>query len=397
MTGERIGDETDEQFDQFRYPNKLPGQYPDEYRNQVSKPIKALVLTREVLQAGNNPNFSCGRPVDSRAPNLVLMSADRYEGSLSYDKVPTLTTTSTVPAKIDSVLNAYLDSVEATGPIKELTMQVTKGVEGDYNKAMAIKEEIARRIKYNTKVDSTPDGKDAAEYALFERHEGYCDVFATSMVRMARILRIPARYAVGYLPDPKNRTNQQTQILLESDRHAWAELYFDKAGWVVFDATEGAEVVPGGGRHDNKPADTMAILRALGIVLDVLIVAALVVGVVLFLRLRTIPKSANVIRNELDVEYLKFIGAIWKVTGHRRLLSETTAEYLRRVGPDLGALQPDADQVGVDFTNVMFGREDITTEQVASMRSTVQHFRDRLNAQQKAAGKRKPGPAVPSA
>lgn len=361
----------------FKYPNKKSGQYWDDYRSQVLK-ITALLPTREILQAGNDPNFSCGRPIDNSTINMQLNSADRYDGTLTYDKVPELKSGSSVPDVIDTWLNSYFDPTPPSGGIRDLTAQVTKGLHGDLDKAMAIQHEISSRIKYNMRAEATPSDQDAAEYALFKSHEGYCDIFATAMVEMARSARIPARYCVGYLVDPVNRNSQGTQTLLESDRHAWAELYFEDIGWVPFDATAGAEVVPGGGPKDNKPTDTAAILRTIGMVLNFLIIGAIVTGIVVFIRMRRLPKTASMIRNELDLEYVKFIAAIWKYTGHRRLLSETTNEYLRRVGDQLGELKESAFEIGTTFTNVMFGPIDVNQTDVESARTSVQDFRNRL-------------------
>lgn len=385
-TGAVIGSESDEQLEKLKYPNKKPGEFWDTYRNKIAK-VRALVPTKEVLQAGNNPSFACGKIVDSKGPNLILSAPDRYEGTLIYDTVPQVLQGSNSPKIIDSSLNAYLDNIRPSDLLKALASRVTKGLSSDFEKATALKAEIARQIKYNIKAAATPDGKDPSEYALFESHEGYCDVFATSMVRMARILRIPARYTIGYLPDAKNRNDLGTQIVLESDRHAWAELYFEGIGWVTFDATEGAEVVPGGGRHDNKPTDSAAILRMIGNVLNVLIVGAALVGAALYFRMRRLPKTTEMIRSEFDQEYVKFIGAIWKQTGHRRLLNETTNEYLKRVGGDLGGSQVEAMEIGVRFTNAMFGPTEIAPTDVESIRQSVQHFRDELNQQAKGSSK----------
>lgn len=376
-TGKQIGTEDSNQADEFRYPNKKPGQYPDDYRSKVAN-IRALVPTREVLLAGNNPNFQSNKAQDTRTSNVTMVSMDKYEAKLNYDVIPEPKSSSNAPEVIDSTLAQYIEQKSAIGQIRSFVLNATKDLKSDYDKAVAVKNAIGAAIKYNTRVDATPDGKDASDYALFEKHEGYCDVFATSMVRAARVLKIPSRYTIGYLPDTKNRNSQGTQMILESDRHAWAELYFDKIGWVVFDATEGADVVPGGGRHDNKPTDSTAVLKLVGNILNGLIVLAAIVGVVLFFRIRNLPKTGSMIRSELDTEYLKFIGAIWKTTGHRRLLSETSSEYLKRVSPDIGPLKSEADEISFQFTNLMFGPDELQAADVESIRQSVQHFRDQL-------------------
>ena len=377
-----VGPESPDAMDKLKFPNKRPGEYWDQYRSQLMS-VRALLMTKEILQAGNDPNFNGKGTVDTSGPNLSLTGADRYEGTLNYDKVPAPNSGSNAPAIIDSSLLACLDANKPSGQILTLVKTVVKGIDNDYDKAVALQREITKRIKYNIKAEATPDNADPADYALFESHQGYCDIFATSMVKMARIANIPARYTIGYLPDPKNRDAQGTQTILESDRHAWAELYFENIGWVPFDPTEGADIVPGGGPRDNKPTDTAAILRMLGNTLNVLIGVAVLTGIVLYIRIRNLPKTAEMIRGELDNEYIQFISTIWRHSGNRRLLSETTDEYLIRVGDSLGPLREQAIEIGTIFTNLMFGPTEVQAADVDQARLSVRAFKESLSKQPK--------------
>jgi hypothetical protein len=383
LTGENLGTETASMEEKFKFPNKKPRAYSDEYHELVFN-IQSLLPTKEVPQSGNDPSFVGNKTVDKGDGGISLITSDRYDAKIAYDKVPVAGPKSKVPKTLDSHLYQHMSVLTVADSVTKLANDVTKGMTSDFDKATAIQMEITKRIKYNTNVSATPDNRDPVEYALFESHEGYCDLFASSMVQMARVARIPARYAIGYLPDAKNRNSAGTQLLLESDRHAWAELYFEDIGWVVFDATAGAEVVPGGGRKDNKPTDYNSILKVAGQVLNVLIGIAAIVGVWLYIRIRRLPKTEAIIRNELDAEYVAFIGSIWKFTGHRRLLSETTNEYLARVGDELKDLKPKAEEIGLIFTSKMFGQPDITEADVSEVRESVQNFRDLLKQLQKA-------------
>jgi transglutaminase-like putative cysteine protease len=380
--GERVGPDNTDTIEKFKHPNKKPNDFMDSYRSLVME-SKALIATREVLQSGNDPNFTCGRSLDPSSNSIALLSPSQYEGTLTYDKIPELTEKFGVPKILNEELTAMLRESPLQDPLRLLTLSAIKDLTNDFTKAKAIQAEVTKRIRYNIKAPATPNGRDPAEYALLESHEGYCDVFATSMVRMARIAKIPARYAIGYLPDIRNRNSVGTQMVLESDRHAWAELYFEGAGWVAFDATEGAEVVPGGGRKDNKPTDSASVLRVIGYILNGLIAVAVAAGLIIYLRIRSLPKTASMIRSELDFEYVRFVGAIWKYTGHRRLLSETTNEYVTRVGEQLGDLRDKAKEVGLMFTDKMFGPGEIGATDVEEARQSVQNFNDLLSKKQK--------------
>ncbi len=83
----------------------------------------------------------------------------------------------------------------------------------------------------------------AAETFLFDTHEGYCVQFATSAVMLIRALGIPARYAEGYIADnfTRNRltdaTARYSTRVLDSNAHAWIEVYLNNYGWVLYEAT----------------------------------------------------------------------------------------------------------------------------------------------------------------
>ncbi|MCB0329094.1 MAG: transglutaminase domain-containing protein [Bdellovibrionales bacterium] len=69
---------------------------------------------------------------------------------------------------------------------------------------------------------------------LFGDLRGYCVHFAHAVTYMLRSLGIPARIATGYLTDLSQARDGHI-LLRMSDRHAWAEAYFEGYGWVPFD------------------------------------------------------------------------------------------------------------------------------------------------------------------
>jgi hypothetical protein len=57
---------------------------------------------------------------------------------------------------------------------------------------------------------------------------------------MARIVDVPTRYIEGFVV-PYTKDSNGVRKILNSDAHAWVELYFDGVGWVTFDPTPGNE------------------------------------------------------------------------------------------------------------------------------------------------------------
>ncbi|NNG39626.1 transglutaminase domain-containing protein [Flexivirga sp. ID2601S] len=88
--------------------------------------------------------------------------------------------------------------------------------------------------------------------------QGYCTQFATAMIMLARANGIPARMALGFLPGVSN--GDDVYRVLQSNAHAWPELYLDGLGWTRFEPTPGtrsgpapdyvgnSDTAPGGGR-----------------------------------------------------------------------------------------------------------------------------------------------------
>lgn len=150
------------------------------------------------------------------------------------------------PRPAPPILLPYLSTAGTVASVAALAGDATRGLTTDKARADAIMQAIASHAQYNIHAPAVAPGDDAVESFLFKTHQGYCDLFATSMVLMARQIGIPARYVIGYLPEPSLTSGGYEAR--EKDYHAWAELYFKGIGWLVYDPTSVATVVPGGGQ-----------------------------------------------------------------------------------------------------------------------------------------------------
>jgi hypothetical protein len=70
------------------------------------------------------------------------------------------------------------------------------------------------------------------EQFLRERR-GSAEQFASAFAVMARSLGIPARVVAGFLPGELGPDGHYH--VRRADTHAWAEVWFEGAGWVPFD------------------------------------------------------------------------------------------------------------------------------------------------------------------
>ncbi|MET1006059.1 MAG: DUF3488 and transglutaminase-like domain-containing protein, partial [Propionibacteriaceae bacterium] len=121
--------------------------------------------------------------------------------------------------------------------LKDESLRVTEDADSPVLKAAAIQEYL-RSKKFTYSTEPRPgSGYRALENFLLVDHKGYCEQFATAMAMMARVVGIPSRVAVGFLPGEKKGNTWEVSI---RDMHAWPELYFSGFGWVRFEPTPGS-------------------------------------------------------------------------------------------------------------------------------------------------------------
>ncbi|GAB3623395.1 DUF3488 and transglutaminase-like domain-containing protein [Mariniluteicoccus endophyticus] len=113
-------------------------------------------------------------------------------------------------------------------------LELTRDQQAPALKAAAIQAWL-RSPEFQYSTEPQPgSGYQAIENFLFKDKKGYCEQFSTSMAMMARIVGIPSRVAVGFLPGERVGDHYEVQI---RDMHAWPELWFEGYGWVRFEPT----------------------------------------------------------------------------------------------------------------------------------------------------------------
>ncbi|MCW5942124.1 MAG: DUF4129 domain-containing protein [Fimbriimonadaceae bacterium] len=249
----------------------------------------------------------------------------------------------------------------------------------DWEKAQALKRAIEQRCRYNLASKAIPADQDPVATFLTETNEGYCDLFASSMVLLARSAGIPARYAIGYYPVSGKKDDAERFIVRQADYHAWAELFFSGYGWVVFDATEGAAQAEGAGRGDqvdNRPWYQKDWAVQL---LNVTIVLALIGAGCLAFRIwgkKVLPAALHP-REDVRRLYRRFAQTLRKETGVVRMLGQTPTEYLEGLRAKLGDRYAAAWELNEALVLALFGPREPTPETLAELRRDVQRYRSR--------------------
>jgi transglutaminase-like putative cysteine protease len=119
--------------------------------------------------------------------------------------------------------------------IRRLAQRITEDAATPAEKAAAIQGYLRDRDNFTYSTDPRPgSGYRALENFLFQDQQGYCEQFAASMAVLARVVGIPSRVAVGFLPGDRNG---DVWTVSARDAHAWPELYFSGYGWVRYEPT----------------------------------------------------------------------------------------------------------------------------------------------------------------
>lgn len=132
----------------------------------------------------------------------------------------------------------YLQLPALDARIPELARQVTARATSNYDKAVAIERYLNTTYGYTLQLGQKAP-KDPLAYFLFERKQGHCEYFASSMAVMLRSLHIPARIVNGFRTGEFNDVNSQ-YVVRARNAHSWVEVYFPGHGWVSFDPTPAA-------------------------------------------------------------------------------------------------------------------------------------------------------------
>src|ERR1022692_3526276 len=138
-------------------------------------------------------------------------------------------------------LVAYLQFPTTLDPrIPRMAAQVTASASNSYDKAVLLERYLNTHYGYTLQLPRSPVADPLANF-LFERRQGHCEYFASSMTIMLRTLHIPARVVNGFRSDEFNDVTGN-YVVRARNAHSWVEAYFPGYDWVTFDPTPGGPV-----------------------------------------------------------------------------------------------------------------------------------------------------------
>lgn len=121
-----------------------------------------------------------------------------------------------------------------TDRTKNLALEITKDTFNDYEKMLELQNYFRENYSYSL-TPGDEEYEDFVDNFIFEKTEGYCTYFASSLAVMGRSLDIPTRYVEGFITGDKNE--EEKYEVYSKNAHAWVEAYINGYGWMIFEAT----------------------------------------------------------------------------------------------------------------------------------------------------------------
>ena len=281
----------------------------------------------------------------SVATNLALGKGARYrvESRQRRDLTPDLLR-STEAAEIPADLTArYASDPVTTERVRRLALEITAGASTAYDKARAIESWLDANTRYSLDAPVAPSDADVVDDFLFVSKLGWCEQIASSFTVLLRASGVPARLAVGYVPEGRDPVTQRF-LVRERDAHAWTEVWFAGVGWVPFDPTAGVTLAGDTPESFGSQLSRYGSWVLLGLALVLGLWSALVDGatalVRAIVRLGRARPSGRRSRRRGPVSWpaetelaLERLGRRW---GRDRGPAETTTSYARALGVHVG-------------------------------------------------------------
>ncbi len=146
---------------------------------------------------------------------------------------------SAYPSSLDPGYSRLPSSIDPR--IQRLAEQITAAANNNYDRALAIETYLRSHFQYTLQMPRTVPHDPLANF-LFERKQGHCEYFASSMAVMLRSLGIPTRLVNGFRTGEFNDLTSQ-YVVRASNAHSWVEVFFPGYGWIAFDPTPGGSIM----------------------------------------------------------------------------------------------------------------------------------------------------------
>lgn len=136
----------------------------------------------------------------------------------------------------------YTKIPSGSGRLRSLSKRITKDATDDFDRAERIVAHLSQEGNFDDYRPGDLQSSTTMNDFLFNGAKGSVLDYASATVMLARGAGLPSRMAIGYLPGVRDPLSG-AYLVRESDAHAWAEVYFEKQGWVPFDSAPRTDVM----------------------------------------------------------------------------------------------------------------------------------------------------------
>lgn len=249
-----------------------------------------------------------------------------------------------------------------------LTRQVTYKEQFDGEKAKAIESFLksSGHFKYVYNASLLDASADPVYDFLFNKGEGICQDFASSMVLMCRSIGIPARYVVGYYST--ERDEEGIYIVREKNAHAFVEVYLSGYGWLLFDPTPSGGIesieesaIKAGGTFTPVPLQMGELIKVGKELAGIFMIVSLIVFSVrgisyLYWKRRILSIAPYKAIDEISSKVLKLLA----IRDHPMKEGETLKQLTKR----LLEVEIDISPITKPYDAYYYGGKRITKEEV---------------------------------
>lgn len=248
-------------------------------------------------------------------------------------------------------LTTYLQLPSDYDEVIQLAKEITVGLNSPYDKAEAIETYLHDNYVYNEQPGFENTGDMIYEF-LFDKKEGFCQQFATSMSLMLRAVDVPSRFVVGYVIETvieedeipseflytEDRIRDPYFHIYDSNAHAWVEVYSENVGWVQYEPTPGQSRVQFTDPKEDEEKDFIEsneiivetqMLKDQLVYIIIGIISILIISLLLLLNLR-IKKHKKDDKKRCLKDY-RILLMYLKASGVEKDPWETLREYTARV------------------------------------------------------------------
>ncbi|HEV7897583.1 MAG TPA: DUF3488 and transglutaminase-like domain-containing protein [Planosporangium sp.] len=131
-------------------------------------------------------------------------------------------------------------SVPKNPEVERIVAQITANKQTPYDKVRAIHGYFSadNGFRYSLQTKSGTSGSAIVDFLT--NKQGFCEQYSAALAWLVRAAGMPARVAFGF--SRGTNKNGETWTLTNRNLHAWTEVYFERFGWVPFDATPASSV-----------------------------------------------------------------------------------------------------------------------------------------------------------